>query len=217
MRPSPIFSVFNSPYTRPQGRMDPRGRRGTSADIVHALLRYRSKTTKIQKLSIDSYSNKNFISPFFRPRRPLTPKGEKTSETRVRPHAKFGENRRTGCREIADQTKKEKQQVRQNWHKPAIRIRHSFFTGTVFTGFLQGVQGRWKWYVCCLRGSIFSGCWDIGDVKARNDRKDVNFSKFLILRVETALPPGWLCAVMCACLCPTYSAALDDAQNKQKR
>ena len=114
MRPSPIFSVFNSPYTRPQGRMDPRGRRGTSADIVHALLRYRSKTTKIQKLSIDSYSNKNFISPFFRPRRPLTPKGEKTSETRVRPHAKFGENRRTGCREIADQTKKEKQQVRQN-------------------------------------------------------------------------------------------------------
>jgi len=144
MRPSPIFSVFNSPYTRPQGRMDPRGRRGTSADIVHALLRYRSKTTKIQKLSIDSYSNKNFISPFFRPRRPLTPKGEKTSETRVRPHAKFGENRRTGCREIADQTKKERKKnkcVRTDTNPPfAFDI--VFFMGTVFTGFLQGVQGR---------------------------------------------------------------------------
>ena len=34
---------------------------------VHALLRYRSKTTKMQKFPIDSYSNENFISPFFRP------------------------------------------------------------------------------------------------------------------------------------------------------
>jgi len=34
---------------------------------VHALLRYRSKTTKMPKVAIDSYSNENFISPFFRP------------------------------------------------------------------------------------------------------------------------------------------------------
>jgi len=31
---------------------------------AHALLRYRSKTTKMQKFPIDSYSNKNFISLF---------------------------------------------------------------------------------------------------------------------------------------------------------
>ena len=52
--------------------------RGTSADIVptqiifgvdsvQALLRYRSKTAKMQKFPIDSHSNTNFISPFFRP------------------------------------------------------------------------------------------------------------------------------------------------------
>ena len=34
---------------------------------VQALLRYRSKTAKMQKFPIDSHSNKNFISPFFRP------------------------------------------------------------------------------------------------------------------------------------------------------
>ena len=35
--------------------------------FVQALLRYRSKTAKMQKFPIDSHSNKNFISPFFRP------------------------------------------------------------------------------------------------------------------------------------------------------
>jgi len=34
---------------------------------VQALLRYRSKTAKMQKFPIDSHSNKNFIFPFFRP------------------------------------------------------------------------------------------------------------------------------------------------------
>ena len=45
---------------------------------VHALLRYRSKTTKMQKFLIDSYSNENIIYPFFRPppRMPLTPNPE---------------------------------------------------------------------------------------------------------------------------------------------
>ena len=35
--------------------------------FVQALLRCRSKTAKMQKFPIDSHSNKNFISPFFRP------------------------------------------------------------------------------------------------------------------------------------------------------
>ena len=34
---------------------------------VHALLRYRSKTAKMQKFPIDSHSYENFISLFFRP------------------------------------------------------------------------------------------------------------------------------------------------------
>jgi len=34
---------------------------------VHALLRYGSKTAKMQKFPVDSHSNENFICPFFRP------------------------------------------------------------------------------------------------------------------------------------------------------
>ena len=46
---------------------------------------------KMQKFPIDSHSNENFISPFSDRRGPPTPKrGEDTSGTRVRPHAKFG-------------------------------------------------------------------------------------------------------------------------------
>jgi len=41
--------------------------------------------------------------PFSARREPPTPKrGEDTSGTRVRPHAKFGLNRPAGCREIVD-------------------------------------------------------------------------------------------------------------------
>jgi len=57
----------------------------------------------MQKFPIDYYSNKNFISPFFRPPGLLTPKrGEDTFGTRVRPHAKLGVNRPVGAREIVD-------------------------------------------------------------------------------------------------------------------
>jgi len=55
---TPIFWVFNSPSTRPPH----------VAEI----------SLKMQKFHIDSYSNENFIFPFFRPRAPLTPKGENT-------------------------------------------------------------------------------------------------------------------------------------------
>jgi len=74
---SPIFWVFNSPTRRPQGQMDPRAGKHVGrycpytnkiwCGSVHALLRYRSKTTKMQKFPIDSYSKENFISSFFRP------------------------------------------------------------------------------------------------------------------------------------------------------
>ena len=80
---------------------------------VHALLRYRSKTTKMQKFPIGSHSNENFIFPFVSPLGPLTPKrGEDTSGTRVRPHANFGFNRPAGCGEIVDNKKAKKQKNR---------------------------------------------------------------------------------------------------------
>ena len=123
MRLPPNFLSFNSPSPLPpaaDGHHRGRGHVGRHCPYtnniwcgsVQALLRYRSKTTKLQKFPIDSYSNENF--PFFRPRGPLTPKrGEYTSGTRVRPHAKFGVNRPAGCREIVDKrtNKKNKQKT----------------------------------------------------------------------------------------------------------
>jgi len=44
---------------------------------VHALLRYGSKNAKMQKFPIDSYSNENFISPFFRPSGATNPHKER--------------------------------------------------------------------------------------------------------------------------------------------
>ena len=74
---------------------------------MHVLLRYRWKTTKMQKFPIDSHSNKNFIAPFFCPQGTLTTtRGEDTSGTRVRTHANFDVNRPSGWREIVDRTKK---------------------------------------------------------------------------------------------------------------
>ena len=98
---TPIFWIFNSPSPRPQGPMHAQGwghvdrhcpyTNNIWCKSVHALLRYRSKTAKMQTFPIDSHSNENFISPFFCRWGPLTPKrGEDTSETRVCPHAKFG-------------------------------------------------------------------------------------------------------------------------------
>jgi len=87
---------------------------------VHALLRYRSKTAKMQTFFIDSYSNENFISPFSVRRAPLTPKrGEDTSGTRVRPHANFGINRPAGCREI-DRTKNNKKHTVEQIPRPSL-------------------------------------------------------------------------------------------------
>ena len=133
---------------------------------VHALLRYRSKTTKMQKFPIGSHSNENFIFPFVSPLGPLTPKrGEDTSGTRVRPHANFGFNRPAGCGEIVDNKKAKKQKnraysktnispfaltnewcVKKNKNKcvsktdtnPPFAFQIAFPRSTDFTGFLQG-------------------------------------------------------------------------------
>ena len=78
MRLPPIFWVFNSPSLRPPGADGHhRERRHVGRHCpytnniwcgsVQALLRYRSKTAKMQKLPIDSHSNENFICLFFRP------------------------------------------------------------------------------------------------------------------------------------------------------
>jgi len=76
-----IFWVFYSLSTCPRGRWTPKSQKEKGhigrhrpytneiwCGSVHALLRYSSKTPKMQKkFPIDSYSNENFISPFFRP------------------------------------------------------------------------------------------------------------------------------------------------------
>jgi len=114
-----FFWVFNSFCPRPPGADGHHRGRGhvgrhcpyTSniwCGSVQALLRYRSKTAKMQTFPIDSHSNKNFISPFFRPPGPPTPKrGADTFGTRVRLHANFGVKRPTGCRVIVDRTNKQ--------------------------------------------------------------------------------------------------------------
>jgi len=100
--------------------MDPTGRghvgkhcpytNNISCGSVNALLRYRPKTTKMQKFPIDSHSNENFISSFSIRRGPLNHKrGEDTSKARERSHAKFGVNRPAGCREIVDKKANKKQ------------------------------------------------------------------------------------------------------------
>ena len=64
---------------------------------VQALLRYRSKTAKMQKFPIDSHSNENFICPFFRP--PGAAKHQKGSRhvsTKATPACKIW--RESACR-----------------------------------------------------------------------------------------------------------------------
>jgi len=80
----PIFWVFNSPSPASPGADAPHRGRGHVdrhspytnniwCGSVHALLRYRSKTAKMQKFPIDSHSNENCICPFFRPPRAANP------------------------------------------------------------------------------------------------------------------------------------------------
>ena len=111
----PFFEFLTPLHPSIRGRWTPEGRQHVGrhcpytnkiwCGCVHALLRYRSKTTKMQKFPIDSHSNENFISTFSVRRGPLTPKRrEDTFWTRIRPHAKLGSNRPAVCREIVDRT-----------------------------------------------------------------------------------------------------------------
>jgi len=114
---TPHFWVFNSP--RPPGADGPHRGRGHVdrhcpytdniwCGSVHALMRYRSKTAKMQKFPIDSHSNENFICPFFRPPEAANPqKGRRDIWNQSTPHANFGVNRPAGCREIVDRTNKQ--------------------------------------------------------------------------------------------------------------
>jgi len=97
-------------------------------------------TLKMQKFPIDSYSNENFISLFFRPPPPgpLTPKrGEDTSGTRVCPHAKFGVNRPAGCREIVDKktNKKNKQKTYSKTNTSPFALTSEWRVKNTFTNF----------------------------------------------------------------------------------
>ena len=72
-----------------------------------------------------------------------------------------------------------------------------------------------KSYIRCLWACIFSGHWDIGDVKARNGQKFDFFFELLAHPLEPLGHSGWLYAIMCAGLCPTYATALDAAEENR--
>jgi len=96
-----FFWVFNSPSPHPpgaDGHQRGRGHVGRHCPYtnnllcgsVQALLRYRSKTAKMQKFPIDSHSNKNFISPFFRPPGAANPqKGRRHIQNQSMPACKI--------------------------------------------------------------------------------------------------------------------------------
>ena len=115
MRPPPSFYFFLKlslpPLPGADGPQRGRGHVGRHCPYinkiwcgsVHALLRYRSKTAKMQKFPIDE----NFISPFFCPPSAAnTQKGRKHSRNHSTPACKLGVNRPAGRREIVDRTKK---------------------------------------------------------------------------------------------------------------
>ena len=94
---TPQFFEFLTPPPPPRrGRWIPQGRghvdrhcpytNNICRGSVHALLRYRPKTAKMQKFPIDSHSNKNFICPFFCPPGAANPqKGRRHVPTQATP------------------------------------------------------------------------------------------------------------------------------------
>jgi len=126
---TPYFLSFTSPPPAPQGPMDPRGGGGTSTDIVPTKIKFgvdpstrcwdiTQKPPKCQNSPLTPIVTKISFPPFSARRGLPTPKkGEDTSGTRVRPHAKFGLNRPAGCREIVD---KKSEQTKKTYSKTNI-------------------------------------------------------------------------------------------------
>jgi len=118
-----IFEFLTPLPPAPQGPMDPRGGRGTSADIVPIHMKYgldpctrwwdiAQKPPKCQNFTLTHIVTKISFPTFSARRGPPTPKrGEDTSGTRVRSYATFGLNRPAGCREIVNQTKKQRKHI----------------------------------------------------------------------------------------------------------
>ena len=79
-------------------------------------------------------------------------------------------------------------------------------------------RSRSKSYIRCLYASIFSGHWDIGDVKARNGPKFEFFSNFWPIlwnpfaKVVGSMPE---CAQICALHMRLQSTALGDAKENR--
>ena len=71
-----------------------------------------------------------------------------------------------------------------------------------------------KSYIRCLWACIFSGHWDIGDVKARNGPK-FDFFELIAHPLEPLGQSGWLYARMCAGLCPTYRTTFGIAEKNR--
>jgi len=106
--------------------MDPRGGRGTSADIVLTQIQFgvdastrcsdiAQRPPKFKNSPLTPIVTKISFSPFSVRRGPLTPKiKEDTFGTRVHLHAKLGLNRPAGCGEIVDRTNKQKTYSKTN-------------------------------------------------------------------------------------------------------
>ena len=108
---------------------------------VQALLRYRSKTAKMQKFPIDSHSNENFICPFFRP--PGAANHQKrrrhVSTPRLRPHAKFGVNLPAGAEKSLTE-QKNKQKTYSIINTSSIRGDESMFCCFYMCHFAMGLH-----------------------------------------------------------------------------
>jgi len=126
-----FFEFLTPPCPRPQGPMDPTGRGGTSADIVHTQIKFggdpckccwdiAQKPPKCKNSPLTPIVTKISLPLFSVRRGTLTPKrGEDTSGTRLR-HANFGVNRPTGCQEIVDRTKKHKKHTVKQILRPSL-------------------------------------------------------------------------------------------------
>ena len=120
-----FFGVFNSPSPCPQGPMGTTRGGGPSADIVPTKIIFgvdpckhcwdiAQKPPKCRNSPLTPIVTKISFPTFSARRGPPTPKrGEDTSGTRVRPHAKFGVNWPADCREIVDKKTNKTAKVKQ--------------------------------------------------------------------------------------------------------